>query len=168
MFSGWQTFYQLTGSAAGSLIGLLFIVATLSSGQEQPAVGIGVKLFTTPTVFHLSLVLIVSALALAPGTEIYSASLVMALCAFVGSGYALVIAVRIRGLSNPTHWSDFWCYGVAPVAVYLALAAAAGAACWRAPHAAYAVGMVLLALLMVAIRNAWDLITWLAPRRRDG
>jgi hypothetical protein len=173
MFFGWQTFYQLTGSAAGALIGLLFIVATLTSRQNQTSlggegvVGMGVQLFTTPTVFHLGVVLIVSALALAPGAEIYSASLVMLVCALFALGYMAVIAVRLSRLDNPTHWSDFWCYGAAPVAVYLALAAAAGAAWLRAPHAAYAVGLTLLVLLMVAIRNAWDLVTWLSARRTD-
>jgi hypothetical protein len=32
----------------------------------------------------------------------------------------------------------------------------------RAPHAAYYVGLVLLLLLILGIRNAWDLVTWLA------
>ena len=56
---------------------------------------------------------------------------------------------------------------MAPAVVYAALAATAGAAVWRAPHAAYAVGLVLLTLLVVAVRNAWDLVTWLAPRRPE-
>ena len=164
MFSGWQTFYQLTGSAAAELIGLLFIVATLTRGQ-QPGSENGMKLFTTPTVVHLTVVLIVSALALAPGAENASASLVMMVCALVGCGYAIANAARIGKVKNPTHWSDFWFYGAAPLAVYVALALAAGTAFWRVPHAAYAVGLTLLVLLIVAVRNAWDLVTWLAPRR---
>ena len=164
MFSGWQTFYQLTGSAAAELIGLLFIVATLSKG-EQPGAEMGVKLFTTPTVVHLSLVLVVSALALAPGTDNASASLIMTLCALAGFAYALVRAIQIGQREHYAHWSDFWFYGVAPAAVQCLLAATAAAA-WRGvPHAAYALGLVLLSLLILAVRNAWDLVTWLAPRR---
>ncbi len=167
MFSGWQTFYQLTGSAAGELIGLLFIVATLTSRRSSPGSEQGVKVFTTPTVFHLALVLVVSALALAPGAEIDSASLVMTICALIGGGYAVAIGARITKLPTHTHWTDVWFYGAAPVAAYLALATSAGAAWARIPHAAYAVGLSLLILLLLAIRNAWDLITWLAPRRSD-
>ena len=165
MFSGWQTFYQLTGSAAAELIGLLFIVSTLTRGHQHPDSQIGPKLFTTPTVFHLALVLVVSALALAPGTENKSACLVMMLCALAGCGYAIGIAAGLHKLESPTHWSDFWCYGAAPAAVCIALAAAAGSAFGRVPRAAYAVWLALLVLLVVSIRNAWDLVTWLAPRR---
>ena len=167
MFSGWQTFYQLTGSAAAELIGLLFIVATLSARRPPPGSEAGVKMFTTPTVFHLALVLVVSALALAPGAEIDSASLVMTAAALVGAGYAIAIAIRIARLPTHTHWSDPWFYGGAPVAAYLALACAAVAAWTRVPHAAYAVGLALLMLLLAAIRNAWDLVTWLAPRQSE-
>jgi hypothetical protein len=35
-------------------------------------------------------------------------------------------------------------------------------------HAAFFVGLSLPALLLVAIRNAWDLVTRLAPRRDNG
>ena len=167
MFSGWQTFYQLTGSAAGELIGLLFIVATLTSRQSSPGSEQGVRNFTTPTMFHLALVLVISALALAPGAEIDSASLVMTACVFVGIVYAITVAVRIAKLPTHTHWSDVWFYGAAPVAAYVVLGAAAAAAWERIPHAAYAVGLALLVLLLVAIRNAWDLVTWLAPRRPE-
>lgn len=165
MFSGWQTFYQLTGSAAAELIGLMFIVATLTRGQPQPGTSNGQKLFTTPSVFHLALVLIVSALALAPGIEHDFACLLMMAVAVGGCIYALPIAVRIARIKNPTHPSDFWYYGAAPAVLCGALAMSCGVAFLRMQHAAYAVGLTLLALLMVAIRNSWDLVTWLAPRR---
>jgi crotonobetainyl-CoA:carnitine CoA-transferase CaiB-like acyl-CoA transferase len=164
MFTGWQTFYQLTGSAAGALVGLLFIVATLTSRTES-GVATGVKLYMTPTVFQLSLVIVESALALAPQTELYSAAMLMTVCAVVGCANSIWVAVRIATQQSRAHWSDFWCYGALPLAADLALAAATAAAWLETPHAAYAVGLALLVLLMAAIRNAWDLVTWLAPRR---
>jgi hypothetical protein len=162
MFAGWQTFYQLTGSVAGELIGLLFIVATLAAGRRSPRNQTGQKLFTTPTVVHLGTVVIVSALALAPGTDNNSASVLMVLGALAGVAYTAAVAISLRRNDNPTHWSDFWLYGAAPAAAYVALTAAASAAVARAPHAAYYVGLVLLLLLILGIRNAWDLVTWLA------
>jgi hypothetical protein len=39
------------------------------------------------------------------------------------------------------------------------------ARCVGAPHAVFFEALCLLGLLVVAIRNAWDLVTWLAPRR---
>jgi hypothetical protein len=164
MFLGWTAFYQLTGAASASLIGLLFIVATLTSRQAEGTT-MGVRLFTTPTVFHLALVLIISALALAPLAEAYLAPAAITVCAVAGFVHCVSLAVEIRRLPNPSHWSDFWYYGAAPVAAYVALGGVAVAAWAGARHAGHALGLVLLALLMLAIRNAWDLITWLAPRR---
>lgn len=164
MFFAWTAFYQMTGSAAAALVGLLFIVATLTTRQQE-GVALGVRLFTTPTVFHLSLVLMTSALALAPQSPVYRPAAVMTVVALAGCIHSVALAIRIGRLPDPSHWSDFWYYGAAPVAAYLALAAATGAAWAGAPHAAHWVGLVLLILLMLGIRNAWDLITWLAPRR---
>lgn len=164
MFAGWQTFYQMTGEAAATLTGLLFIVASLTSGRQSPMHERGVMLFTTPTVFHLASVLVISALALAPDGERSRAALMLgwALLSFI---YTTVLAVKIFAIPDPTHWSDTWWYGVAPSANYLALAGATALALTHAVHAAYFVALCLTVLLLVTIRNAWDLVTWLAPRR---
>jgi hypothetical protein len=53
------------------------------------------------------------------------------------------------------------------MAVYVALAVATATAWLRAPHGVYLLSLCVTALLVVAIRNAWDLVTWLAPRRDD-
>ena len=66
MFQHWDSYYLLLGSAAGALIGLLFVVATLSAGREVSTVTRGTKTYLTPTVFHFAMVMAVSALATAP------------------------------------------------------------------------------------------------------
>jgi len=165
MFDGWQNFFGVLGAAAATLIGLLFIVVTLTSGRPVSTNVPGTRLFTSPTVFHLVSVLANSALALAPGDEEVSRRVLMTGWAFVGLIYAGALAVQIARLKNQTHWSDFWYYGVVPTLAYLALCTANVATWARAPHAAFFEALCLLALLVVAIRNAWDLVTWLAPRR---
>jgi hypothetical protein len=167
MYDNWQSFYQLTGSASGSLIGLMFLVATLTQPRQNSGVQQGAKLFTTPTVFHLTTVLALSGLALAPKAESPLAAVAMGLCAAVGLIYACVIAVQLARVQNPTHWTDVWCYGVYPVVGYLGLAGADAAVWLRIPHAAWGTAITVLVLLVVAIRNAWDLVTWLAPRRSE-
>jgi hypothetical protein len=165
MFDGWQNFFGVLGAAAATLIGLLFIVVTLTSGRSASTSAQGTRLFNSPTVFHLVSVLGNSALALAPGDEEISRRVIMTGWAIVGLIYSGTLAVRLGRLKNPTHWSDFWYYGVAPTLTYMALCAANIATWARAPHAAFFEALCLLALLVVAIRNAWDLVTWLAPRR---
>ena len=66
MFEGWGNFYFLLGSASASLIGLMFVVTTLTRGSERSQVERGQRLFMTPTVFNFASVLTLSAVALAP------------------------------------------------------------------------------------------------------
>jgi hypothetical protein len=167
MFHGWDSFYLMLGSAAAALIGLLFVVATLTSEREAASAARGMHLYMTPIVFHLALIVVISALALAPAVAAGVVGAVLAASALIGFVYALVIAAELlRGKAPaPPHWTDVWFYAVAPGVVYLGLATAA-LLVWRVPPAApYATAIVLVALLLVAIRNAWDLVTWLAPRR---
>lgn len=165
MFDGWQSFFGVLSSASATLIGLLFVVVSLTSGRPAPASTTGTQLFMSPVVFHFVSVLAISALALAPGDEEIFKCLLMTGWGIVGLVYSGALALRIWRWHNATHWSDFWYYGVAPTLAYLALCASNAATWLHAPHAAFFEGLSLLALLIVAIRNAWDLVTWLAPRR---
>ena len=166
MFAGWQAFYQMTGGAAATLTGLMFIVASLATGlRPAEAATVGQRLFTTPTVFHLVSVLVISALVLIPAGE--GLPQVTLMIAWSGAGliYGLGRVVGILRLPNRSHWSDFWWYAFAPAVTYVALAAASVSAWLGSPRAAFGVALCLTTLLVVAIRNAWDLVTWLAPRR---
>src|SRR5277367_3493479 len=111
MFAGWQGFYQMTGGSAATLTGLLFLVVSLMSGRPMPPTTQGLRLFTTPTVFHLASVLVMSAMALAPAGwgDVQAAALT--LWATASLVYAVSRAVGLLGLTNPSHWSDFWWYG---------------------------------------------------------
>jgi hypothetical protein len=147
MFGNWQSFYQMTGEAAATLIGLLFIVVSLTAGRPMPTTVQGVALCTTPTVFHLVSVLVISALDLAPDGEGDSRTAIMLAWAVFGLVHTIAIALRIRRLPNQAHWSDFWWYGAAPACIYLALASANFLAWAEVAHAAYFLGLCVLALL---------------------
>ncbi|HTK33922.1 MAG TPA: hypothetical protein VL358_01380 [Caulobacteraceae bacterium] len=171
MFHDWDSFYLLIGSAAAALIGLLFVVATLTSSLETESAATGASVFMTPTVFHFAVVLVLSAMALTPGMTPTLACAAVGAAALIGLIYSAVVSWTIHRGKVPTtpHWSDLWCYGVTPAAIYLALGAAAAGLCARTADAPLALGALLTALLLVGVRNAWDLVTYLAPRRKtDG
>src|SRR6516164_8951912 len=67
MFREWNDFYLLVGGAAGALIGLLFVVVTLTSGNDRERALAGARDFMTPTVVMFSTVVVLSGLAMAPG-----------------------------------------------------------------------------------------------------
>jgi len=166
MFEGWGEYYLMIGSAGAVLIGLLFVVVTLTSEQERSTMLIGTSLYMSPIVLHCALVLVVSAAALAPVLEHAEVGLLCAAVAVIG----IVTSVRVtRGIlrgpmSPPPHWSDVWCYGVAPGICYLALAAVSEGLLTQAGWSALILAATMLAILLVCIRNAWDLVTWLAPK----
>ncbi len=169
MFHDWDSFFLLIGSAAGALIGLLFVVVTLTAGQERSSAQQGQSVFITPTVFHFAMVMVFSAVALAPGLATRTIGLLLGVCAVAALVNAIVVALRmfLRKAVQPPHWSDYWYYGAAPVVIYALLVASAACVWPSATIAAYAVGVTLLLLLLLGIRNAWDLVTWIAPRAAD-
>ena len=59
-------------------------------------------------------------------------------------------------------------YGVTPAAAYAGLAANTAGLWAGADWAAPAMAVLVLALLLIGVRNAWDLVTWMAPQRGGG
>jgi hypothetical protein len=165
MFQGWDNFFLTVGPAAASLIGLLFVVVTLTAGRDRESTLRGASLYLTPTVFHFGVVLAISALAMAPGLSARATALGVGAIVVVGLVYTIPVAVRLHiadGNVKP-HWSDFWMYGATPPAAYFLMGAADSLEIWRPALAPYAIAVMLMALLFMGIRNAWDLVTWMAP-----
>ena len=168
MFHGWENFFYLIGSAAGALIGLMFVVITLTARHEPRRVSRGAPVYVTPIVFHYAVVLAVSAIAEVPGIQSGAISVILACCAIAGSIYSAVTTIRLcsRGWEDPIPvWSDKCFYGFLPTIIYLALVVAASAVWVVEVRAVPAIGALMLALLLLGIRNAWDLATTLAQSR---
>ncbi|HSV02009.1 MAG TPA: hypothetical protein VLI41_02290 [Phenylobacterium sp.] len=166
MFDHWDSFYLLVGGAAGALIGLLFIVATLNKGLDADSALRGASVYMTPIVVHLGLVLTISGLAAAPGLTRQADGLVLALATVVGviSAGRVILHLAVTRLLRAAHWTDVWCYGALPLGAYLALGASTAAIWLRPDWAARGVAVSLLAVLLIAIRNAWDLVTWISAK----
>jgi hypothetical protein len=170
MFEGWGEFYLLAGSAAAVLIGLLFVVVTLMQDRPRSSVLTGAKLYMGPVVLHVSFVLVLSAAALTPGIAPAAFAAVAGAVALWGLVRGAFVIMGISGLAadDKPHWSDVWFYGAIPTGLYLLLAAIAAAFWTEQPWAPRALAAVITALLLVTIRNEWDLVTWLAPRPDSG
>ena len=172
MFQDWDSFFIMIGGAAGGMIGLLFVVVTLTAGRERSQALRGTSIYMTPIVVHFAVVLSAGAVAVAPRLPVWATVAVIALGALIGLGNAAWTCVAI-GPFQPNgespHWSDFWLYGAAPAAIYVGLLAVSAALLMRAGWAVDATAALLLSLLLFGIRNAWDLVTWMAPQGKpDG
>jgi hypothetical protein len=169
MFEGWQDYYLLIGSAAAALIGLLFVVVTLTSGRELDSIERGQKLYMTPILFHLGGILLLSGLGMSPivTPELFGAANgIVALIGFVAC-VRIARGIRQRPISTTTDY-DMWWYGIIPAGTYLLLfASSAGLVRWPTEWTLTAVGAMLMAQLLISIHSAWDLVTFLAPRSSD-
>lgn len=167
----WETFYFMLGSAGAGLIGLLFVVVTLTAGFERAQTYRGARLFLSPTALHFALILTISAIAVSPGLPMPAIGVLFGVVGLVGLTFAVRSSIGIRqpppaGTEGP-HWTDFWMYGVAPAAIYVGIVVASAALWFGAEWAPFAVAALLLSLMLIAIRDAWDLLTWIAPRSKD-
>src|SRR5438128_2052890 len=94
---GWENFYVIVGSSAGALIGLQFVVITLIAsrpiGQVEAQAG---SAFTTPSVVHFGLVLLLLAIVIAPWDEITVVAVLWGLLGLGGVAYVVIAARRMR------------------------------------------------------------------------
>jgi len=167
MFHEWTAFYSLVGSATGSLLGLMFVVATLTAGRDPTLVARGAPVFVTPIVFHFAVVLFISAVAEVPKLP---HPLIVAILAVVATAGFIYAAITTRELFDP-EWaepievSDKWFYGILPAIVYVALGGTAVTTSVAPTVSVYVIAATVLVLLMIGVRNAWDLATTLTLRR---
>jgi len=166
MFTGWENYYLMIGPSAAALIGLMFVVVTLTAGRNRREIEIGKHLYTSPIVWHLAVVMVLSGGAAAPAMNARLFGAVTAGLAVLGVGMCIrnaigIARVPISGVENNAF--DIWWYGLVPAVAYAGLGAAAAMILSGSHWAASATAAALMALLLVSIHNEWDLVTYLAP-----
>jgi hypothetical protein len=165
LLATWSNFYVMTGSAAAALTGLMFVVITLVTGRESPRSQDGISTFSTPTVMHFAAVLLVSAVLCAPWHRLLGAEVAVGIIGIYGVGYVLRILLRARNLSGYTADFEDWTWYIAlPFVAYCAVAAGAIGLHFVPGIAFFAMGFGVVFLLFIGIRNAWDVVTFLAIR----
>jgi hypothetical protein len=116
-------------------------------------------------------VLVLSAGALTPGLSGRTFAAVTALLALWGlarAAYSILGMTKLRGEGGgAVHWTDPCYYGAIPFVIYAFALRVALAFRNGADWAPYGIAAAILALILLSVRNEYDLITWIAPRK-DG
>ncbi len=168
LLASWQSFYTLVGTAAATLTGLMFVATTLVAGIDTyvSTANAGIAAFNTPTVVHFCAVLLLAGILSAPWQTYSIASLLLGL---LGLGMVLYLIVILRRLRQVPHYQstleDWLWYLVFPLVADLALIVAAFMLQGNPAPALYIVAAAVIVLLLVGIRNAWDMVTFLAEDR---
>jgi len=165
---GWHDFDVLIGTAAATLMGLTFIAVTLAPEVIADRTSTAVRAFTTPIVAFFATVLIVSLTVLIPGLTPAAAAIMFAVIGAGGIAYMLSTGVQRQWREMELGIDDWFWYLALPVLSYVALGVSA-AAMWNAdPWALYVAAAAALLLLVVGIRNAWDVVITIVQHAGTG
>ena len=164
VITAWSNFYVITGSSAGSLTGLMFVVISLVvGGNRSRAAGEGIPTFSTPTVVHFGAALLVSAILSAPWHLLVQAAVILGLTGLYGVALVLWMTVRMNRQTAYRPGVDDWVwYSVLPLVAYLAVAAGAILLPLVPGEALFALAGGTLLLIFIGIHNAWDIVTYIA------
>jgi hypothetical protein len=157
----WESFYIIVGPSAGALIGLQFVVLTLIGERPTMRVAEAGAAFITPMIVHYEIVLLLSALLLAPWHAITPISIIWGAAGVIGFVYQCVVVRRMRRQAAYKPEFEDWLFYVAlPFVPYLLLMISPFAAPSHEREAVFAVGAATALMLFAGIHNSWDAISY--------
>src|SRR5258707_14983521 len=119
----WNNFYVIVGSSAGALIGLQFVVIALIA--EMPRARANAQAgaaFSTPSVVHFAVVLLISAANAVPWQGRFAIGIVWGLVGVGGIVYGLIVARRLRNQTAYRPVFEDWLFHLLlPLAAYATL-----------------------------------------------
>jgi len=165
LIRAWHDFYTLIGTASATLVGLMFVAASIGATIFNDNNRAGMEAFISPTVVHFSACLLMSLVFMVPSHTWWSLGLSLAAGGLIGLGYCgrvwLVMFVRRKFNVDLV---DRLFYALIPVLGYVLVLIAAAMAFMRTNAVAECIAAALLVLLVAGIRNAWDMMMWIAIR----
>ena len=162
--SEWHNFYSVLATASATLLGAMFVVASIGGSLMSEKRAAEVRLFVIPSVFHLSVIVFSCAVAMVPSLNVTALGVLFGVGGAVGLVYSAIRAVRIR--QRKLELVDHLWYAAVPTIGYATMVAAAVMALLVAPHALEVLAISMALLRAVGIRNAWDLLLFIASQTR--
>jgi hypothetical protein len=153
----WHDFYVLVGTAGATLLALLFVAISLGVGFLTEKRSAPTRAFYSPVVVHFTAVFFLSAIALVPAHRIVFLAALIGACAGIGVAVSLFVTIQLLRHDWTNYKQDHLAYGILPAIAYVALLAAALMIWTERDFALDVLAGALLTLLIVNIRNAWDL-----------
>ena len=164
----WNNFYVIVGSSAGALIGLQFVVVALMADAPRARADAQANAaFSTPSVVHFAVVLLMSAATVAPWQGVTGVFVFWGVVGGGGIVYSVIVLTRLRNQTayKPV-FEDWLFHSILPTLAYALLLGAALAVTASVRTALFMAGAVALLLLFVGIHNAWDTATYHVLVRR--
>ncbi|MGA2740408.1 MAG: hypothetical protein ABSG65_23600 [Bryobacteraceae bacterium] len=166
MLHGWDNFFIMAGTAAATLIGLLFVAVTVGTGFSKSSIVHGSRGFLTPTLIRFVGVLFLSLAVLAPWPSARPIGIILGLGGLAGLAYQIkvIVARRQAGLVL-LDWRGRLPYVGVPALGSGSLIVGAVGLLAKRFFAPYAIAGAAVLLLFAGIYGAWDLTLWLIKNR---
>jgi hypothetical protein len=167
----WQNFYILTGTAAATLIGLLFVAISFGADIPEEQAIKYLHAFVNPILIYYFQILLVSCLTLIPTQQ----TIVYGVIFIILGGMDIYFALRAMQQLSIAHRQedaldkDRWLWhGLMPFVCGGLLLGTAASLFFNQPIAATILAISVLLGLGVNIHNSWTLTIWLLLRRGVG
>jgi hypothetical protein len=163
MLDRWHEFYALLGTAAAALVALLFVAVSIATEvlTSEPESRANTRTYMSPVVFHFANILFLSLIALIPTQTWESLGLTIGGASIGSLAYSAAIALRVHRFRT---WPTAASYGAVPMLCYAAGLSTAWLLLNERPAGLNVLAGTALTLLVINIRNAWDLMVSLARR----
>ena len=157
----WHDFYLLVGTASATLVGLMFVSASIGANVYNESHRNAMRAFVTPTVVHFSAALLICILVTMPSHTWITLSGLLGAGGAVGLLYSgrILFALLIRHKFE-VDLSDRLFYVLIPVLGYVVVVVAAVMLLLRSSASPSVLAAAMLVLLLAGIRNAWDMTIW--------
>ena len=158
----WSNFYVITGTAAATLIGLVFVINTLAMSARRTVSGEGISVFSTPTIIFFACALFISLAASTPWGAVTPLRVTLVVLGAAGVLYAVVVGVNTARQTAYTPGLDDWAwYVAAPACGFVLLLASAAALRGGGGWPTFGIAGAAAFFVFLGIRNAWDVVTYL-------
>ena len=162
----WHEFYLLIGTAGVTLTGLLFVVVSLGPRVIADRQATGVRAFVSPNAVYFTTALVVSAVLMIPDLPAMAIGAFLCFGAIASLGYLAYTRVHHHWRQNKLSLLDWIWFVALPIAAYVLLLLSGIGFLLQAVLSMHGVAVALILLLVIGIRNAWDLVIWISQQER--
>jgi hypothetical protein len=168
LFHDWHDFYLLVGTASATLVGLMFVSASIGSSVFSEAHRNALQAFLSPTVVNFAAVLFTCIVVTIPSQTWLSLGVLLTAGGIAGLVYAgrvwIQMVIRRSFHVDAVDPVDRLFYATIPLLGYLLVLASGILLLLRTPWSSDVTAASLVVLLFAGVRNAWDMTTWIMMR----
>ncbi len=162
----WHDFYILIGTASATLIGLMFVAASVGARCFDAEREAPLRAFLTPTVVHFGAILVTCLMGTVPSQTRSSLCALVLAGGLVGMGFTTRVWMNMhrQGITKTIDLADLFCYLFLPALSYLMMTGFGIVLSIRPNLGLELLATTLVVLLLLGIRNAWDMTLWIVVR----